>query len=85
MIVYNLNIYNFILIESMNFNFDLPNSIYYYAGNFEKIRTAEILNDSNLTGIFKWLQIMKLDKFTRNFVINGYHSLELLLIQMLSR
>lgn len=69
----------------MNFQFDVPASVYYFAGNFEKIRTAEILNDNKLAGIYKWLQSMKLDKFTRNFVVNGYHSLDLLLIQMVSK
>lgn len=43
------------------------------------------MNDSNLTGILKWLQGMKLEKYTRNFVISGYHSLEILLIQMISK
>jgi len=69
----------------MSFPFDVPSSVYYSAGNIEKIRTAEILNDINMTGIYKWLQNMKLDKFTKNFIINGYHCLELLLTQMISK
>lgn len=73
------------MIESRNFSFDIPANVYYSAGNFDKIRTAEILNDTKLTAIYNWLKAMKLDKFTRNFVINSYHSLDLLLIQMASK
>lgn len=44
-----------------------------------------IPENHNLKNLKDWLSQIKVENMFRNFVDNGYHSLELLLIQMLSR
>lgn len=67
------------------FDFDVPAAAYYSVGDPSKIKSSQILNDANIKGIFSWLAALKLEKYTKNFILNGYHSMQLLLLQMVSK
>ena len=62
------------------FNFVVPKSVYYYLNTFDKIE-----EDVNVIKLNNWLKNIKLEKFLMNFIDNGYYSLELLLVQNLSK
>ena len=72
-------------LEAQLFTFDVPPVAYYSIGDLKKIKSSHILNDTNIKGIFTWLGALKIEKYTKNFILNGYHSMELMLIQMASR
>jgi hypothetical protein len=63
-----------------NFGFTIPKSVYYYCNNL-----SEIKNDANIDKLNNWLQNLKIENYLMNFVLNGYHSIELLLLQMESK
>lgn len=67
------------------FNFDVPINTYYTVGDPERIKSSVLLNDHNIKNIFNWLKELKLEQFTKNFIVKGYHSIELLFMQMGSR
>ncbi|MCQ2819362.1 MAG: hypothetical protein MJ252_19035 [archaeon] len=66
--------------EAHNFKFDIPKSVYYTCSDPRDYKT-----DRSILKLRKWLESMKLGQFLKNFVENGYHSLELLIVQMLSK
>jgi len=72
-------------IEAKLFDFDIPAQTYYSVGDPSKIKSSHILNDFNVKAIFTWLLSLKMEKYTKNFILNGYHSMELMLIQMASK
>ena len=78
-------IYLILFLEAQLFDFDVPSLTYYSVGDPSKIKSSHILNDPNIKGIFTWLSALKLEKYTKNFVLSGYHSMELLHIQMASK
>ena len=59
------------------FGFTVPKSVYYTLKNYDNIE-----NDQHIIDLNNWLINLKVDKYLMNFVSNGYHSLELLLMQM---
>ena len=59
------------------FGFALPKSIYYVCQNMDDIE-----NDQHIKNLNKWLSDIKVERYLINFVENGYHSIELLLMQM---
>ena len=59
------------------FGFSVPKKVYYICKNFD-----EIERDENIINLNNWLTNLKMDDYLMNFVTNGYHSIELLLIQM---
>ena len=59
------------------FGFTIPKSVYYTCKNFDDIE-----NDQHIIDLNNWLSVLKVDKYLMNFVNNGYHSIELLLMQM---
>ena len=66
--------------ENFKFNSNIDeNAIFHYASEIDYI------NDHYLNVLYKWLESIKLQKFFNNFYNQGYHSLDLLLIQMLSK
>lgn len=67
--------------ESGNFDFPVPSNVYYTS----PFSNEDLLLDHNIKILFNWLLNLKLEKYTTNFVAMGYHSLELLLLQMSSR
>ena len=63
-----------------NFNFIVPKEVYYICQNIE-----DYGEDNNINKIKNWLEELKIDNYLDNFVKNGYHSLELMLLQMESK
>ena len=59
------------------YGFTIPKSVYYTCHNLD-----EIENDQHIMNLNSWLSNLKVDKYLMNFVNNGYHSKELLLMQM---
>lgn len=62
------------------FSFNIPKSVYYFCNDIESIE-----NDTNLNKLFLLLKDINLDKYFSNFVNNGYFSVDLLFIQMISK
>ena len=65
-----------------NFGYSLPNEVYYICDN---INSIDINEDRNINKLLQWLIKINLEEYLDNFLINGYYSIELLLIQMLSK
>ena len=64
------------------FDFDVPKAVYYfnkYDNNIEHIE-----KDNYLNKLFLWLKDINLEIYFYNFINNGYHSIVLLYIQMIS-
>ena len=59
------------------FGFTVPKSVYYTLKNYDNIE-----NDDHIKDLNNWLSNIKVDRYLMNFVSNGYHSIELLLMQM---
>ena len=59
------------------FGFTVPKSVYYTLKNFNDIE-----NDQHIIDLNNWLSNLKVDRYLMNFLKNGYHSIELLLMQM---
>ena len=62
------------------FGFTIPKSVYHLCNDL-----SEIKNDINIDKLNSWLQNLKIENYLMNFVLNGYHSIELLLLQMESK
>ena len=63
-----------------NFRFAVPKSVYYTCKNLDKIK-----NDINIKNLKNWLKNLRVDTYLKNFISNGYHSIELLFLQMESQ
>ena len=63
-----------------NFKFDVPKSVYYTCRNLNKIN-----NDINIKNLNIWLKNLRVENYLKNFILNGYHSIELLFLQMESQ
>ena len=63
-----------------NFGFTIPKRVYYVCNNLNMIE-----NDENISYLNNWLKNLKIDNYLMNFINNGYHSIELLLLQMESK
>ena len=59
------------------FGFTIPKSVYYICQNLDKIE-----NDQHIKILNQWLAELKIEQYLINFLNNGYHSIELLLMQM---
>ena len=62
------------------FEFTIPKSVYYISNNLEHIE-----NDLNICKLNGWLRNIRLEQYLRNFILNGYFSLDLLLVQAMSK
>ena len=62
------------------FEFTIPKSVYYICYNLEKME-----EDANICKLNGWLRNIRLDQYIRNFILNGYFSLDLLLVQSISK
>ena len=63
-----------------NFKFTVPKSVYYVCKKDNKIN-----NDVNIKNLRNWLKNLRIDNYLKNFIYNGYHSIELLFLQMESQ
>ena len=59
------------------FGFALPKSVYYICQNMDDIE-----NDQHIANLKNWLSDIKVERYLLNFLESGYHSIELLLMQM---
>ena len=59
------------------FGFSVPKGVYHICENLEQMYEDKYISEMN-----NWLKTIKVDNYLINFVKSGYHSLELLLIQM---
>ena len=62
------------------FEFNIPKSVYYTTNNLEHIE-----DDLNVCKLNAWLRNIRLEQYIRNFILNGYFSVDLLLIQTISK
>lgn len=65
--------------KANNFEFTIPKSVYYISFNLEKIE-----DDENVNKLYEWLGNIQLEEYLRNFLNNGYYSIDLLFVQLLS-
>ena len=63
-----------------NFKFAVPKSVYYTCKNLNSVN-----NDINIKNFKNWLKNLRIDNYLKNFINNGYHSIELLFLQMESQ
>ncbi len=63
-----------------NFSYQIPKEVYYTCDNFDNIE-----KDKNISKLNDWLKEINVETLLSNFISNGYHSLELLLIQLESK
>ena len=62
------------------FEFTIPKSVYYISNNFENIE-----DDLNICKLNAWLRNIRLEQYIKNFILCGYFSLDLLLVQSISK
>jgi len=68
------------------YDFEVPKAVYYFNSNFINNNDLnQIPKDNNLFKFFLWLKDINLEIYFFNFVNNGYFSIDLLLIQMISK
>ena len=63
-----------------NFSFEIPNEVFYCCDKLKKKK-----KDKNIIKLNNWLKSISLENLLNNFISNGYFSLELLLIQVISK
>ena len=61
------------------FAFSMPKSVYYIAYNLEKVE-----DDANVFKLYELLGNINLEEYLKNFLNNGYFSIDLLFVQLLS-
>ena len=59
------------------FGFVVPKIVYYSCQNLDDIE-----DDKNINKLKNWLENLKMGDYLMNFLTNGYHTIELLLMQM---
>ena len=59
--------------------FPVPKEVYYVC------QKENIKDDSNINKLNDWLKSLKIENYLENFVNNGYHSIELMLLQIESK
>ena len=64
---------------SNNFLFPIPDDVYHIIEDFNNYQ-----NDKHIQKLKEWLENLKVEDYLTNFIYNGYYSIELLLIQMIS-
>ena len=64
---------------SNNFAFPIPKEVYHQIEDINKIE-----NDEHIQKLKRWLENLKVEDYLINFIYSGYHSVELLLLQMIS-
>ena len=63
-----------------NFVYPIPKGVYYTCDDLDNIDSDIYIRKLN-----NWLRNLKVENYLMNFISNGYHSLELLLVQMESK
>ena len=63
-----------------NFMYQIPKNVYYICNELENYKT-----DYHIIKLKEWLKALKIENYLENFIQGGYHSVELMLIQMGSK
>ena len=63
-----------------SFGFNVPKSVYYICQNVDDLE-----NDFHINKLNQWLKNLKVEMYLGNFICCGYHTIELLLLQMESK
>jgi len=75
-----------LFLESKNFDFVLPQSVYYaYNFNTNSKSILDSCDDFTSNSLYSWLANLKMEQFFNNFLVAGYHSIDLLYMQMNSK
>ena len=61
------------------FEYAVPKNVYYNCINLEKIE-----DDPNANKLYEWLKSIRLEQYLKNFLANGYCSIDILFFQLLS-
>ena len=61
------------------FEYTVPKSVYYNCTNLENIE-----EDPNANKLCEWLKNIRLEQYLNNFLVNGYCSIDILFLQLLS-
>ena len=69
--------------KANNFDYSLPKSVYYISNNLDNLDQKS--NDFNICIFYSWLKNIKMEAYLKNFVLNGYYSIDLLFMQSLSK
>lgn len=67
---------------SNGFDFSIPFNVVYY---YNKKEFKDVKYDFHVKGMINWLKVLKMEKYIEKFYNNGYHSMELIYIQMASQ
>jgi hypothetical protein len=68
------------------FPFHIPKKVYYSLDNNADINEKYIINnDEKIIELKRWLKEFKMEEYLKNFIENGYYSVELFLFQMISK
>ena len=60
-----------------NFSYPIPKEVYYTCKNL-----IDVHSDKNIVKLNNWLKSISVENLLNNFISNGYHSIELLLVQI---
>ena len=66
--------------KANTFGFPVPKSVYYICQNIDDLE-----NDFHINKLNQWLKNLKVEMYLGNFICCGYHTIELLLLQMESK
>ena len=61
------------------FEFNVPKSVYYIAPNFDQIEEDPIVYK-----LYEWLKNISLEQYLKTFLVNGYCSIDLLFMQLIT-
>jgi hypothetical protein len=62
----------------------LPGQVF-YTSKYDPNNLQSLLKDIHVKKLYEWLSSLKLEKYTQDFVKNGYHTIDLLYCQIFSR
>jgi hypothetical protein len=70
--------------EAELLHYSIPGQVF-YTSKYNMNNSENLKKDIYAKKIYEWLSSLKLEKYTQNFLKNGYHTLDLLYCQMFSR
>jgi ankyrin repeat protein len=70
--------------EAKLLDYNLPGQVF-YTSKYDINNINSLLKDVHVKKIYEWLSVLKLEKYTLNFVKNGYHTIDLLYCQIFSK
>ena len=65
--------------KANSFEYNIPKIVYYICYHLEKIE-----DDKNVYKLYEWLKNIKIEEYLKHFLNNGYFTIDLLFVQLLS-